>query len=136
MEKSIAEESKTAKKSRGQKRQPEFKFISSSFDDTYGYKPVEETPNTKSQKNMSVKKVQAKKRVVETSDSQSQASSMNIGEVKFMKNSSNLEIPVPKSARKGNGKKKSVSKNEEEKKAEQLQEKVRKVIEVCDGIFV
>ena len=61
---------------------------------------------------------------------------MNIGEVKFMKNSSNLEIPVPKSARTGKGKKKSVAKNEEEKKAEQLQEKVRKVIEVCDGIFV
>ena len=53
-----------------------------------------------------------------------------------MKNSSNLEIPVPKSARTGKGKKKSVAKNEEEKKAEQLQEKVRKVIEVCDGIFV
>ena len=40
---------------------------------------------------------------------------MNLGEVKFMKNSSNLEIPVPKNARKGT--KKVKPKNEEEMQA-------------------
>ena len=58
---------------------------------------------------------------------------MNLGEVKFMKNSSNLEIPVPKSAKKGT--KKVKPKNEEEKEAEKLYDRVKQIIEVCDGIF-
>ena len=59
---------------------------------------------------------------------------MNLGAVKFMKGSSNLDIPVPKSARKPKGSKQ--VKDADKTEAELLVDRVRKVIEVCDGIFV
>ena len=59
MEQSIPEETKSAKKTIGQKRQPDLKFDFATFEDTYRFKPARETPNQKPDKNLGVKKVRA-----------------------------------------------------------------------------